>query len=57
MATIRLHGTTTATPEQFLAALTAFGSIDSNLWGGASGHVYTNLLPHNDRSHAGEWNA
>jgi hypothetical protein len=92
MATIRLHETTTATPQQFLAALTDFGSgrselfsatsddflevhawgptsadvtegtksawerleydwsnpsrvvmktIDSNLWGGASGHVYT----------------
>ena len=92
MATIHLHETTTATPEQFLAALTDFGSgraklfsatsdeflkvhergptfadvtegtgsawerlrydwsdphrvvmktVDSNLWGGASGHVYT----------------
>jgi hypothetical protein len=92
MATIHLHQTTTATPEQFLAALTDFGpgrsklfsatsdeflkvhargpasadvtegtksawerlrydwsdphrvvmkTIDSNLWGGASGHVYT----------------
>ena len=92
MATIHLHETTTATPEQFLAALTDFGSgrsklfsatsdeflkvhergptfadvtegtrsawerlrydwsdphrvvmrtIDSNLWGGASGHIYT----------------
>ena len=92
MATIRLHETTSATPEQFLAALTDFGpgrsnlfsatsddilvvhhqgptsadvtegtksawerleydwsnpnrvvmkTIDSNLWGGASGHVYT----------------
>lgn len=91
MATIHLHVTTTATPEQFLAALTDFGpgrsklfsatsdeflkvhsqgptsadvtegnksawerlrydwsdphrvvmkTIDSNLWGGASGHVY-----------------
>ena len=26
MATIRLHETTTATPEQFLAALTDFGA-------------------------------
>jgi hypothetical protein len=92
MATIHLHETTTATPEQFLAALTDFGSgrsklfsatsdeflkvhergptfadvtegtrsawerlrydwsdphrvvmktVDSNLWGGASGHIYT----------------
>ncbi|OKI49271.1 hypothetical protein [Micromonospora sp. CB01531] len=92
MATIHLHETTTATPEQFLAALTDFGpgrsklfsatsdeflrvheqgptfadvtegtgsawerlrydwsdprrvvmrTIDSNLWGGASGHTYT----------------
>lgn len=92
MAIIRLHETTTATPEQFLAALTDFGpgrsklfsatsddilvvhhqgptsadvtegtksawerleydwsnpnrvamkTVDSNLWGGASGHVYT----------------
>ena len=92
MAIIHLHETTTATPEQFLAALTDFGpgrsklfsatsdeflevheqgpasadvtegtksawerlrydwsdphrvvmkTIDSNLWGGASGHTYT----------------
>lgn len=92
MATIHLHETTTATPEQFLAALTDFGpgrsklfsatsdaflkvheqgptfadvtegnksawerlrydwsdphrvvmkTVDSNLWGGASGHTYT----------------
>ena len=92
MATIHLHETTTATPEQFLAALTDFGpgrsklfsatsddflkvheqgptsadvtegtksawerlrydwsdphrvvmkTIDSNLWGGASGHTYS----------------
>jgi hypothetical protein len=92
MATIHLHETTTVTPEQFLAALTDFGSgrsklfsatsdeflkvhergptfadvtegtrsawerlrydwsdphrvvmktVDSNLWGGASGHIYT----------------
>jgi hypothetical protein len=92
MATIHLQDTTTATPEQFLAALTDFGpgrsklfgatsdeflevhelgpafadvtegtksawerlrydwsdphrvvmkAIDSNLWGGASGHTYT----------------
>jgi len=92
MATIHLHETTTATPEQFRAALTDFGpgrsklfsatsdeflevhaqgpasadvtegtksawerlrydwsdphrvvmkTIDSNLWGGASGHTYT----------------
>src|SRR5499426_3653138 len=92
MTTIRLHETTTATPEQFVAALTDFGpgraelfgnsadeylkvhdrgadhadvtegsagvwerllydwsdpdrvvmkTIDSNAWGGASGHIYT----------------
>src|SRR5215475_5747356 len=92
MATIHLHQTTTATPEQVLAALTHFGpgrarlfsatsdeflrvhaqgptfadvtegntsawerlrydwsdprrvvmtTVDSNLWGGASGHTYT----------------
>jgi len=92
MTTIHLHQTTTATPEQFLAALTDFGpgratlfsatsdeflkvhergptfadvtegnksawerlrydwsdphrvvmkTVDSNLWGGASGHTYT----------------
>ena len=92
MATIHLHETTTATPEQFVAALTDFGpdrskifgnsadgylkvhdqgsdwadvtegsrgvwerlrydwsdpnrvvltTIDSNVWGGASGHTYT----------------
>ena len=92
MATIHLHQTTIATPEEFLAALTDFGpgrsqlfsatsdeflkvheqgptfadvtegtssawerlrydwsdphrvvmkTIDSNLWGGASGHTYT----------------
>jgi hypothetical protein len=92
MSTIHLHETTTATPEQFIAALTDFGpgrsnlfgnsadeylkvydrsateadvtegsggiwerlhydwsdpnrvvmkTIDSNLWGGDSGHVYT----------------
>jgi hypothetical protein len=92
MATIHLHETTAATPEQFLAALTDFGpgrstlfgatsdellkvheqgpefadvtegtrgawerlrydwsdphrvvmkTVDSNLWGGTSGHVYT----------------
>jgi hypothetical protein len=92
MSTIHLHETTTATPEQFLAALTDFGpgrqqifpnsadgylkvhdlgpdhadvtegssgtwerlqydwsdpmritmkTIDSNTWGGASGHTYT----------------
>src|SRR5690348_17267797 len=92
MATLHLRATTTATPEQFLAALTDFGSgraqlfsatsddflqvheqgptfadvtegnsqawerlrydwsnprrvvmttLDSNLWGGASGHTYT----------------
>jgi hypothetical protein len=92
MSTIRLHETTTATPEQFVAALTDFGpgrarlfgnssdadlvvhhqgpatadvtegsggvwerlaydwsdpqqitmrTTDSNVWGGASGHVYT----------------
>ena len=92
MATIHLHKTTTATPEQFVAALTDFGpdrskifgnsadgylkvhdegsdradvtegsrgvwerlrydwsdphrvvltTIDSNVWGGASGHTYT----------------
>ena len=28
MATIHLHQTTTATPEQFLARLTAFGRTD-----------------------------
>ncbi|MFC0504973.1 SRPBCC family protein [Micromonospora costi] len=98
MATIHLHETTTATPEQFLAALTDFGpgraqlfsatsddllkvhsqgptyadvtegtnaawerlsydwsdphrvvmkTIDSNLWGGASGHTYT-ITPNPD---------
>lgn len=98
MATIHLHQTTTATPEQVLAALTHFGpgrselfgadsdeflnvheegptfadvtegnaqawerlrydwsdprrvvmrTIDSNLWGGASGHVYT-ITPNPD---------
>ena len=92
MATIHLHQTTTATPEQFLAAITDFRpgrsqlfsatsdeflrvheqgltfaevtegtksawerlrydwsdrhhvvrkTVDSNLWGGASGHIYT----------------
>ena len=92
MSTIRLHQTTTATPEQYLAGLTDFGpgrsklfansaddclivhrqgrtdadvtegsggiwerlhydwrdpghvvlkTTDSNIWGGASGHVYT----------------
>src|SRR5712671_4993256 len=92
MATIRLHQTTTSTPEQFVAALTDFGpgrsklfgnsadgylkvhsqspghadvtegsrgiwerlnydwtdpdrvvmtTTDSNVWGGASGHIYT----------------
>ena len=92
MATVHLHQTTTATPEQFVAALTDFGpgrsqifgnsadgylkvhdqgpswadvtegsrgvwerlrydwsdpnrvvltTIDSNVWGGASGHTYT----------------
>jgi hypothetical protein len=92
MATIHLHESTTATPKQFLTALTDFGpgrselfgatsddflqvheqgltfadvtegtrsawerlrydwsdphrvvmmTVDSNLWGGASGHVYT----------------
>lgn len=98
MTTIHLHGTTTATPEQFLAALTHFRpgrsqlfsatsddflqvheqgptfadvtegnksawerltydwsdprrvvmkTVDSNLWGGASGHTYT-LTPNPD---------
>jgi len=92
MSTIRLHQTTTSTPEQFIAGLTDFGpgrsklfgnsadeylkvhdqgpsradvtegsggiwerlhydwsdpnhvvltTTDSNLWGGASGHIYT----------------
>ena len=43
MATIRLHQTTTATPEQFLARLGDFGptGADSNIRGGRSGHTYT----------------
>jgi hypothetical protein len=98
MSTIRMHATTTATPEQFIAGLTDFGpgrkelfansddgylkvhsqngtradvtegaggvwerlqydwtnprrivlrTIDSNLWGGDSGHTYT-LTPQPD---------
>jgi hypothetical protein len=33
MATIHLHETTTATPEQFIAALTDFGPGRKELWG------------------------
>ena len=36
MATIHLHQTTTATPAQFLAALTDFGPGRSNLFGNSS---------------------
>jgi len=36
MATIRLHGTTTATPEQFVAALTDFGPGRSELFGNSA---------------------
>ena len=36
MATIHLHQTTTATPEQFLAALTDFGPGRSKLFGNSS---------------------
>lgn len=33
MATIKLTTTTTATPEQFVAALTDFGPVRSEIWG------------------------
>src|SRR5262245_3905438 len=36
MATIHLHGTTTATPEQFLAALIDFGPGRSKLFGNSA---------------------
>jgi hypothetical protein len=36
MATIHLHQTTTATPEQFLAALTDFGPDRSKLFGNSA---------------------
>jgi hypothetical protein len=36
MATIRLHQTTTATPEQFLAGLTDFGPDRSKLFGNSA---------------------
>ena len=36
MATIRLHQTTTATPEQFLAALIDFGPGRSKIWGNSA---------------------
>src|SRR5215475_4964981 len=37
MSTIRLHVTTTATPEQFLAGLTDFGPGRSELFGNSAG--------------------
>ena len=36
MATIHLHETTTATPEQFVAALTDFGPGRSQLFGNSA---------------------
>jgi hypothetical protein len=36
MATIHLHQTTTATPEQFLAGLTDFGPGRSKIWGNSA---------------------
>ena len=36
MATIHLHGTTTSTPEQFLAALIDFGPGRSKLFGNSA---------------------
>ena len=36
MATIHLHQTTTATPEQFVAALTDFGPGRSELFGNSA---------------------
>ena len=36
MATIHLHQTTTATPEQFLAGLTDFGPDRSKIWGNSA---------------------
>jgi len=40
MATIRLHETTTATPEQFLAGLTDFGPDRSKIWGNSAGEYF-----------------
>jgi hypothetical protein len=36
MATIHLHETTTATPEQFIAGLTDFGPGRKELWGNSA---------------------
>jgi hypothetical protein len=36
MATIRLHQTTTSTPEQFLASLIDFGPGRSKIWGNSA---------------------
>ena len=36
MSTIRMHETTTSTPEQFIAGLTDFGPGRSKIWGNSS---------------------
>lgn len=40
MSTIHLHEKTSATPEQFLAALTDFGPDRSKLWGNSSDQYF-----------------